>query len=190
MKVTYLVQKRQEDGTTRLETVSHNEWVGLIREKSGLPKAQRRFFIKECIQENGEIDCMYIEVPYEVHKQWNCEHMRSERNRKSSQDIQFFSLEDLVRSTGIELQTAANDLSSHQEDYILDKVLISQLYDAVSKWKPWGADMLTLYLEQKQKKTAQIISRKYHVSMQSVRKYKRQFEKFIKNFLTGVSFSG
>ena len=90
MKVTYLVQKRQEDGTTRLETVSHNEWVGLIREKSGLPKAQRRFFIKECIQENGEIDCMYIEVPYEVYKQWNCEHMRSERNRKSSQDIQFF----------------------------------------------------------------------------------------------------
>ena len=173
MKVTYLVQKRQEDGTTRLETVSHNEWVGLIREKSGLPKAQRRFFIKECIQENGEIDCMYIEVPYEVYKQWNCEHM-----------------EDLVRSTGIELQTAANDLSSHQEDYILDKVLISQLYDAVSKWKPWGADMLTLYLEQKQKKAAQIISRKYHVSMQSVRKYKRQFEKFIKNFLTGVSFSG
>ena len=170
MKVTYLVQKRQEDGTTRLETVSHNEWVGLIREKSGLPKAQRRFFIKECIQENGEIDCMYIEVPYEVYKQWNCEHM--------------------VRSTGIELQTAANDLSSHQEDYILDKVLISQLYDAVSKWKPWGADMLTLYLEQKQKKAAQIISRKYHVSMQSVRKYKRQFEKFIKNFLTGVSFSG
>lgn len=83
MKVTYLVQKRQEDGTTRLETVSHNEWVGLIREKSGLPKAQRRFFIKECIQENGEIDCMYIEVPYEVYKQWNCEHMRSERNRKS-----------------------------------------------------------------------------------------------------------
>ena len=75
MKVTYLVQKRQEDGTTRLETVSHNEWVGLIREKSGLPKAQRRFFIKECIQENGEIDCMYIEVPYEVYKQWNCEHM-------------------------------------------------------------------------------------------------------------------
>ena len=50
MKVTYLVQKRQEDGTTRLETASHNEWVGLIREKSGLPKAQRRFFIKECIQ--------------------------------------------------------------------------------------------------------------------------------------------
>lgn len=83
MKVTYLVQKRQEDGTTRLETASHNEWVGLIRAKSGLPKAQRRFFIKECIQENGEIDCMYIEVPYEVHKQWNCEHMRSERNRKS-----------------------------------------------------------------------------------------------------------
>ena len=37
---------------------------------------------------------MYIEVPYEVYKQWNCEHMRSERNRKSSQDIQFFSLED------------------------------------------------------------------------------------------------
>ena len=135
-------------------------------------------------------DIDIIEVPYEVYKQWNCEHMRSERNRKSSQDIQFFSLEDLVRSTGIELQTAANDLSSHQEDYILDKVLISQLYDAVSKWKPWGADMLTLYLEQKQKKTAQIISRKYHVSMQSVRKYKRQFEKFIKNFLTGVSFSG
>ena len=190
MKVTYLVQKRQEDGTTRLETASHNEWVGLIRAKSGLPKAQRRFFIKECIQENGEIDCMYIEVPYEVYKQWNCEHMRSERNRKSSQDIQFFSLEDLVWSTGIELQTAANDLSSHQEDYILDKVLISQLYDAVSRWKPWGADMLTLYLEQKQKKAAQIISRKYHVSMQSVRKYKRQFEKFIKNFLTGVSFSG
>ena len=94
MKVTYLVQKRQEDGTTRLETASHNEWVGLIREKSGLPKAQRRFFIKECIQENGEIDCMYIEVPYEVYKQWNCEHIRSERNRKSSQDIQFFSLED------------------------------------------------------------------------------------------------
>ena len=130
---------------------------------------------------------MYIEVPYEVYKQWNCEHIRSERNRKSSQDIQFFSLEDQRSLVEHYLTVVDWVIRDHIK---LNPQVCGLEYDAVSRWKPWGADMLTLYLEQKQKKAAQIISRKYHVSMQSVRKYKRQFEKFIKNFLTGVSFSG
>ena len=190
MKITYLIQKCQADGTTRLEIASHNEWLKIIREKSNLPNEQRRFFIKECIQDNGEIDCMYIEVPYEVYKIWNREHMRSERNRRLSRDIQILSLDDFLRSNGLESPGSSERLSFDPENCLIDKVLISQLREAVSKWRPWGAAMLDLYLHHEQKKAAQIISRKYHVSIQSARKYKRQFEKFITNFLKGVSFLG
>ena len=188
MKITYLIQKCQADGTTRLEVTSHDEWIKIIREKSNLPHEQRRFFIKECIQDDGEIDCMYIEVSYNEYKKWNREHMRSERNRRISRDIQILPLEDFLRSNGIESPDSSKNLSFDQENCLIDKVLISQLREAVSKWKPWGAAMLDLYLNHEQKKAAQIISRKYHVSIQSARKYKRQFEKFIINFLEGVSF--
>ena len=68
----------------------------------------------------------------------------------------------------------------------------NQLMDELKKqlfaWKPWAVDLLAYYLAGKKKSCTAAMAKKYGVSEQVIRKYKRQFEKFVKNFFEGVSF--
>ena len=66
--------------------------------------------------------------------------------------------------------------------------MIDELKKTLADWKPWANDMLEMYLNGQKRACTDILARKYGVSSQIIRKYKRQFEKFIKIFWRDVSF--
>ncbi len=74
------------------------------------------------------------------------------------------------------------------EEQVCSQMMELQLREALAAWKPWANDMLDCYLRGERRTCTDTLSLKYGVSPQVVRKYKRQFEKFIKKFLGGVSF--
>ena len=63
------------------------------------------------------------------------------------------------------------------EAAVISEMIMDELKKQLFAWKPWAADLLAQYL-----------AGKYGVSEQVIRKYKRQFEIFVKNFFAGVSF--
>ena len=71
---------------------------------------------------------------------------------------------------------------------VLDAVLIDELKIRLTAWKPWAAELLAHYLAGRKKSCTAVMAEKYGVSEQVIRKYKRQFEAFVKKFLAGVSF--
>lgn len=188
MSTIYLLKKRQGDKNLPLELATRKEWLEAIRQESVLPKEQRRYFIKDCIIEKGEFDCIYMEVPYEEYLKWNREHMKKERNRQASLNFTHLSLENSLYASE-DARKISEELVSEEnlEDKVLDLVQLMDLRQKLRKWRPWGVDMLELYLTGQQRQAASIIASKYHVSPQRARRYKGQFEKIIKNFLKGVS---
>lgn len=62
MKFTYLVYK-QVNGTRQLAAATQEEWDAILKKNRRLPLEQRRRFMKDCIEDGDEVDCMYIEVP-------------------------------------------------------------------------------------------------------------------------------
>ena len=73
------------------------------------------------------------------------------------------------------------------ESMVCDSVLMEELKEALAAWRPWATDLLELYLNGQKRACTEVLSRKYGVSPQVIRKYKRQFEEFVKKFLGGVS---
>jgi len=187
MKITYLVNKEQEDGSVRLSEVSHAEWQTVVKQNRRLPSEERRYFIYDYIAEGNEMDCMIIEAPYEDFSAWHREHMRAQRNREFGKNFEILSLDFLVR-TRDGFDSYGNTLPSEEllEEAVCTQVLIEELRERLAAWRPWGNDILDLYLAGK-KHTSRGIAEKYGVSAQVVCKYKRQFETFVKNFLSGVS---
>jgi len=132
---------------------------------------------------------MIIEAPYEVFREWHREHMRSQRNREFGKSIELLSLDFLVR-TRDGFDSYGNTLPSEEllEESVCGQILIEELRTALSGWKPWGDDLLKLYLCGERRTCTAFLADKYGVSLQVARKYKRQFEEFTKKFLSGVSF--
>lgn len=56
MKITYLVNQAQPDGTERLGVVTRADWLTVLEINKLLPLDQRRYFIRDCIREHGELD--------------------------------------------------------------------------------------------------------------------------------------
>lgn len=74
------------------------------------------------------------------------------------------------------------------EAAVISEMIMDELEKQLFAWKPWAADLLAYYLAGKKKSCTAAMAKKYGVSEQVIRKYKRQFEKFVKNFFEGVSF--
>lgn len=87
VKITYLAYIQQPDKSTRLSVVSYDEWKQIVQENRMLPPEKRRYFITDCFQDTGTLDCMVIETSYEEYRKWNRERMASRRNRNFGQKI-------------------------------------------------------------------------------------------------------
>ena len=72
-KNTYLVRVISSENEPRLEEISGKEWKRIVSANRDLPKEQRRYFMVSHIPVNGGYDRMYIEIPYEEYKSWNCQ---------------------------------------------------------------------------------------------------------------------
>ena len=189
MKITYLAYTQQPDKSTRLSVVSYDEWKQIVQENRVLPAEKRRYFITDCFQDTDTLDCMVIETSYEEYRKWNRERMASKRNRNLGQKICILSLNTYLKDSQdcitLEDVLQADD---HTEKKTIDKVQMEALQKELEEWRPWGLFLLELYLAGEHRNCVPMLVGKYKVSPQTARKYKRQFEKFLKNFFGGVSF--
>lgn len=67
-------------------------------------------------------------------------------------------------------------------------VWLDELRKNLMEWRPWAGDLLDAYLEGDVSSCPGMLAEKYGVSLQTTRKYVRQFEQRLKSFLEGVSF--
>ena len=188
MKITYLINQVQPDGSTRLSDVSSAEWRSAIRENDGLPPERQRYFIRDYIADENDMDCMVIEVSASEYSQWDKERSAARRNREAGKNFRVSSLD--APSAGMDRTMARLEQLPDQtqlESKVCDSVLMEELKEALAAWRPWAADLLGLYLNGEKRACTEVLSRKYGVSPQVIRKYKRQFEDFVKKFLGGVS---
>lgn len=186
MKTTYLVNQTQPDGNVRLTVVSSAEWLSIVRANKQVQPEERRYFIADYIADGNDLDCIIIEAPYEDYLIWNRERLFERRNRRIAQKFQHLSLNAPIADSVNLLEVVASE--AQVEDASCDAVLIEELRAALNTWKPWANDLLDMYLQGKKRSCTNMLAQKYGVSPQVVRKYKRQFGDFVKNFLEGVSF--
>ena len=74
MKTTYLVF---ENGIgSALCVASKEEWNRILQENRNLPRELRRFFVQDCFEDCGKMDCMYIEASREEYDKWHTENQR------------------------------------------------------------------------------------------------------------------
>lgn len=189
MKTTYLVNQEQPDGGVCLAVVSSREWRTVVERNKQLPLDQQRYFVIDYITESSEIDRMVIETTAEDYRVWHKEHMASERNRRLGNAYQFVALDALRRGTDGFEYIQEDILSDEQlEEIVCNQMILEDLRLKLAEWRPWANDLLDMYLLGNQRSCSSVIAEKYGVSDRVVRKYKRQLEDFIKNFLEGVPF--
>lgn len=189
MKTTYLANQAQPDGCTALTVISSAEWVSIVKKNKQLPSEQQRHFIIDYIVDGTEIDRMVIEAPAEMYYTWLREHVAAQRNRRRGKEYRLLSIDAVIQQeddTVLIGESIASDIQV--EATACDRLLMENLREALRSWKPWANDILDRYLKGEKRSCTSALAKKYGVSQQVIRKYKRQFEEFIKNFLTGVSF--
>lgn len=183
MKITYLAYTKQPDKSTRLSVVSYDEWKQVVQKNRMLPAEKRRYFVTDCFQDADTLVCMVIETSYEEYRQWNRERMAAKRNRNLGQKICILSLNTYLKDSQncitLEDVLQADD---HTEKKMIDKVQLEALQKELEDWRPWGVFLLELYLAGEHRSCVPMLVRRYKVSPQTARKYKRQFENFLKKF--------
>ena len=112
----------------------------------------------------------------------------AERNRSLGSKYQHLSLDVLVSEN--ERSIRLGDMIPSDEvieKIVIDRVMQEKLREMLSAWKPWASDLLEIYLYGDKRTCTNALAEKCGVSPQVIRSYKRQFENFIKNFLSVVT---
>lgn len=182
MKTTYLVYK-QVDGVKQLAIATPAEWDIILKGNRGLPPEKRRYFIKDCFEDRGELDCIYIEVAAAEYREWNNENTVTQRKRKAGLLYSHLSLDAGVPGTDIESLHESVPTEFNLEGLAADHILIEELKSALRKWKPWAEELLDIYLSGTKRSCTTGLCQKYQLSDRAVQKRKAAFEKFVLNFL-------
>lgn len=189
MKLTYLAYTEQPDGSVNLDQVSRDQWRQIVRKNPSLPPEKRRYFITDCFRDVGVLDCMVIETSQEEYRRWNRERMAAKRNRECGKKVQVFPLDAYLRDKQSDISFQDVMLTEDsEEEKILDQLRMEELQRTLAGWRIWGPYLLKLYLMGEKRNCIAALVKKYKVSPQTARKYKRQFENFLKKFFEGVSF--
>jgi hypothetical protein len=181
MKKTYLVRETQENGSASLVEISGAAWYALVQKNKVLPKEEQRFFIKDVIWDNGVCDVMQVEVSREEYRAWKTEQQRHWRNQKEGSTV--LSLD--APGCDEDKRTLAEVLIGGQgaEDQFLQAHFMESLREELANWRPWGCRLLDQYLQGHRRACTPWLAELCGVSQQTARKYKREFEAFLMNFL-------
>ena len=60
MKTTFLIYKDINAEKKELKVATHDEWDAIMKANKGLSAAQRRYFIRDCVEEADGLDSMFI----------------------------------------------------------------------------------------------------------------------------------
>lgn len=179
MKSTYLVF----DCKGQLRVATKEEWNDIMERNRTLPREQRRFFIQDCIFEDGEKDCIFIETTKDAYDEWHRQTQRAYRQKQGQEDVTIVSID--MQSSDDSGASLAGKLSDNidWECRMLSDMRMRELRCALEAWKPWAIEMLGFYLDGTQIKAAKVLSVRHGVSQQTIRERKRDFEAFVTNFL-------
>lgn len=179
MKITYLVNERQADGSIALVESTSAQWHRIVAANKTAPANERRYFYADILSDNYNLDCIVMEVSKEQHAAWNSERRSSRRNRDAAKAYTVLSLEELVESNSAALPSV-----ECQEDALISSVVIGELKKALSTWNPWGTEVLEMYLSGKRCMVAKFLMDNYGFSRRTAFRKKNEFEKFSKDFLS------
>ncbi len=182
MKITYLIYK-QINGVHQLTTATQAEWDAILKENRQLPLSEQRLFVKDCFEDGGELDCMYIEVPTSEYRKWNSKNTVQQRKRKREALHAHLSLDTGVFDAEYESLHECVPSDFNLERLATDRVLIEELRQTLRKWKPWAEELLEFYLSDEMRSSTKVLCKKYQISDRAIRKRKDAFEKFVLNFL-------
>jgi len=196
MKITYLIKQASEGSLesnnpyddSALIQVSGEEWHNIISMNKKLPAAQRRYFIKDIIDDGNDCDILIIEVTKEEYKVWKRERQITWRNHLLGQQYSFLSIYDKLGDQDedkVILETLGTDLSAENDFFC--KQLFDDLVSSLEAWKPWGRELLQRYMRGERRASTKWLAKFCRVSEQTARQYKRDFERFIKSFLENFS---
>ena len=184
MKTTYLLREVQKDGSVQLVETTSDNWHAIVKADSVRPRCERRFFIYDIIPDEGGLDCMVIETTWDEWKDWDNKQRAVRRSNERKREISFLSLDCLIED---------GDRDQFQERMLIDdrfeletisKRSIEGLRAALRNWNLWGVELMEYYIAGKKASCTKAIAMKYKVSEQTARKYKRQFEAFVKKFFS------
>lgn len=182
VKTTYLVYK-QVDGTRQLVAATREEWTSILKENRQVPPEKRRRFIRDCFEDEGNLDCMYIEVDAPEHRAWNSQNTVNQKKRKAGAGYTLTSFDTgLLRE---ELDSLHDYVPSviDVEDIAIDRILIEEIRVALRGWKPWAEELLDFYLSGGKRCCTESLCKRYNLKERTIRKRKEEFNKFILDFL-------
>lgn len=189
MNATYLFKEETSNGQKKLRIGTRAEYEQIQEANKIVGKGCRRYFIREKSLDPKRPDLLIIEVDRTEYQKWNRENMARCRNYQLSKKYQHISMEDIVRSVNYDKcnePTLCGPDSAYEA--ACDNILIAKLHEEMGEWKPWAGALLDAYLAGKIATCPFELAEQYGVSLQTARKYVRQFEQRLKIFLEGVSF--
>lgn len=189
MSATYLFKEETVKGQKKLRVGTRKEFEDAVQKSNESGEEDRRYFIREKSLDPNQPDLLIIEVDLEEYQKWKKEQVVHSRNYRISKQYQHVSIEDILREMnhGKCDEPALYGADSAYEQ-ASENILRDKLYEELSEWKPWAVDLLKAYLSGKKAICPYELAEKYSVSLQTARKYVRQFEQRIIIFLEGVSF--
>ena len=182
MKTTYLIYK-QINGVQQLVVATQAEWDAIIKENRGLPVEKRRCFTVDCIKDDGELDCMYIEVSASEHRKWNSENTIYQRKRKVGKRYNHQSLDTGTSDSDVGSMHESVSSGFDLEGFANDNILMDELRAALRKWNPWAEELLDIYFAGAKRTCNKYLCIKYQTSDRTVQRWKKAFETFVLNFL-------
>lgn len=184
MKTVYLAREQQPDGSHRLVEISAEKWHAIIKEQAGLPMEQKRHFIEDIIYDENGMDCLTIETSLEEWRRWDNNRKKKGREAEHRRKYLHLSLDYVIDTeTGATLMTHST-LGAVSEDEAYRECLFEDMRKALADWKPWALRMLQFYMESDVKHANKEMMEEFHVKLSTVCKYKKQFEAFMKEYLS------
>lgn len=180
MKTTYLVFENGIGSALRI--ASKEEWNKILEDNRLLSREYRRFFIRDCFEDCGSMDCMYIETSKEEYDKWHSAYQVKYKKRKDAEGIVILSGDSSTQTEdGTLLDTLSDDIN--WEDLMIDSIRMKELRKALSSWERWGCELLDMYLNGQKVRASQFLSQKYGFTLITARRRRETFEKFVLKFL-------
>ena len=182
MKTTYLVKSDNPERAGALVEITGEEWYEITKLNASLPKANRRYFIRDTIIDGSESDSIVIEVDQSVYRKWKTERQALWRHSKDNDGIETIPFETPVKcSEELSLMDTIEGAEAAESVYLSGKV-VEDLKVALGEWRPWALGLLEEYMKGSHQITKWLAGQ-CGVSEQMARRYRRSFEDFVKKFL-------
>lgn len=181
-KTTILIYKDITDPKRGLREATQEEWSAILRANKGLPMCQRRCFMEDSFEDCGVIDRMFIEVSYEMYKEWHREDVLKDKNITAKREYQHLSMDCQIRGSDGEILMDTLPSDVDLEAMILTEVMYKELRKELEEWRPWANELLDYCLSGKLKSCIKLLGEKDGVSLPTMYRRKKELENFIKKF--------